>query len=178
MLKIANPRWLSYFSFMVHLKKILLEKNHPVIQFFKYSMCGGMAMVVDMITFFLVAWLLFPALTENDILVRLFNIQIEPVAEVIRSVNFVLSNILAFFVSNMTAYVLNILFVFKTGKHSRRKELGLFYLVSGISVGIGVLVGVVLIKGFGLSTTSSYIAKAVSTVLINYAARKFIIFRG
>ena len=36
----------------------------------------------------------------------------------------------------------------------------------------------VLIQVFGLSTSSSYIAKAVSTTLINYAARKFIIFHG
>jgi putative flippase GtrA len=85
---------------------------------------------------------------------------------------------MAFMVSNLTAYVLNILFVFKSGKHSRRKELGLFYLVSAISVGIGVAIGAVLIKGFGLSTTYSYIAKAVSTTLINYVARKFIIFHG
>jgi putative flippase GtrA len=160
------------------LKKILLDKNQPVIQFFKYSMCGGMAMAVDMITFFLVAWLVFPALTEDDILVRIFHMKVEPVAEGARTMNFVIGNTIAFMVSNMTAYVLNILFVFKAGKHSRWKELGLFYLVSGISVGIGVLVGVVLIKGFGLSTTSSYVAKAVSTTLINYAARKFIIFHG
>jgi len=163
---------------MVSLKKLLLEKSHPGIQFLKYSICGGMALAADMITFFLVAWLLFPALTENDILVRLFNLEIESVGAGIRTINFVLGNVIAFMVSNMTAYILNILFVFKAGKHSRGKELGLFYLVSGISVGIGVLVGVVLIQGLGWSTSSSYIAKAVSTTLINYAARKFIIFHG
>ena len=160
------------------MKKILFGKDHPVFQFFKYSMCGGVAMATDMVAFFLVAWLLFPALTENDVLVRLFNMQIEVVPEGVRTTNFIIGNTIAFMVSNMTAYILNILFVFKAGKHSRWKELGLFYLVSGISVGIGVLVGVVLIQGFGLSTTSSYIAKAVSTTLINYAARKFIIFHG
>ncbi len=178
MLEFAFPRRFSYFKFMIRLKKILLEKNHSVIQFFKYSMCGGLAMAVDMLVFFLVAWLLFPALTEHDVLVKILHIQIEPIAEGIRSLNFVLSNIVAFLVSNMTAYILNILFVFKAGKYSRRKELGLFYLVSGISVGLGVLVGVILIKGFGFSTTSSYVAKAISTVLINYVARKFIIFKG
>jgi putative flippase GtrA len=163
---------------MTLLKKILVEKNHSGIQFLKYAMCGGVAFATDMVTFFLVAWLLFPALTETDLFVRIFNMQIEPVAEGTRSVNFVIGNGIAFMVSNMTAYILNVLFVFKAGKHSQAKELGLFYLVSGISVGIGVLVGVVLIEGFGLSTTSSYVAKAVSTTLINYAARKFIIFHG
>lgn len=160
------------------LKKLLFEKNHPGVQFFKYAMCGGMAMATDMIAFFLVAWLLFPALTENDLLVRLFHMQVEAIPEHVRVMNFCIGNAIAFMVSNFTAYILNILFVFKAGKHSRWKELGLFYLVSGISVGIGVAIGVVLIKGFGLSTTCSYIAKAVSTTLINYAARKFIIFHG
>ncbi|MDF7800604.1 GtrA family protein [Pontiellaceae bacterium B1224] len=163
---------------MVALKKILLEKDHPGIQFLKYSMCGGMALATDMITFFLIAWLVFPALTEGDFLVRIFHLQVEPVPEGIRTLNFILGNAIAFVVSNMTAYILNILFVFKSGKHNRWKELGLFYLVSGISVGLGVLIGAVLIEWFGLSTTSSYVAKAISTTLINYAARKFFIFNG
>jgi putative flippase GtrA len=163
---------------MDSVKKILLEKNHAGIQFLKYAMCGGVAMAADMITFFLVAWLLFPALTEADVLVRLFHMPVEAIPEHVRIVNFCIGNVMAFMVSNLTAYVLNILFVFKSGKHSRRKELGLFYLVSAISVGIGVAIGAVLIKGFGLSTTYSYIAKAVSTTLINYVARKFIIFHG
>ena len=76
------------------------------------------------------------------------------------------------------ADILNVLFVFKAGKHSRWKEVGLFYLVSAISVGIGVGLGAVLIRGFGLSTTFSYIAKAISTTLINFVARKYIIFNG
>lgn len=163
---------------MLSVKKILLDKEHAGVQFLKYSMCGGLALAADMITFFLVAWLLFPALTEGDILVRIFDMQIEPVAEGARTLNFILGNIIAFMVSNMTAYILNIFFVFKAGKHSRWKELGLFYLVSGVSVGIGVAIGVVLIKGLGMSTTSSYVAKVVSTTLINYAARKFFIFHG
>jgi len=159
-------------------KNILLEKNHPGIQFLKYSMCGGTAMAVDMVVFFLVAWLLFPALTENDVLVSLFSMEVEPIPEHMRTINFCIGNAIAFMASNLTAYILNVLFVFKAGKHSRGKEVGLFYLVSAVSVGIGVGIGAVLIQGFGLSTTFSYIAKAISTVLINYAARKYIIFHG
>ena len=159
-------------------RNTLLGKNHPGIQFLKYSMCGGTAMAVDMVVFFLVAWLLFPALTENDVLVRLFSMEVEPVPEHMRTINFCIGNAMAFMASNLTAYILNVLFVFKAGKHSRWKEVGLFYLVSAISVGIGVGIGAVLIQGFGLSTTFSYVAKAVSTTLINYAARKYIIFHG
>ena len=135
-------------------------------------------MAVDMVVFFLVAWLLFPALTENDILVRLFSMDVETVPEHVRTLNFCLSNIIAFMVSNLTAYILNILFVFEAGRHNRWKEVGLFYLVSTISVGIGVGIGAALIAAFSMSTTVSYIAKAVSTTLINFVARKYIIFKG
>jgi putative flippase GtrA len=110
--------------------------------------------------------------------VRLFSLQIEPVPEHLRTLHFCLGNVIAFAASNLTAYILNILFVFRAGRHGRGTELALFYLVSGISVGLGVLIGAVLIEGFGTSTTVSYIAKAVSTTLINFVARKYLIFHG
>jgi putative flippase GtrA len=159
-------------------KKLLVQKDHAGFQFLKYAVCGGIAFATDMIVFFLVAWTLFPALTENDLFVRVFNMQVEAIPDHVRTINFCIGNIIAFAVSNLTAYVLNIFFVFKAGRHSRWKEMGLFYLVSAVSVGIGVAVGAALIQFFGLSTSTSYIAKAVSTTLINYAARKFIIFHG
>jgi putative flippase GtrA len=177
-LEFANYLRLRYLTLMQMVKKILQEKDHPGIQFLKYAFCGGCASVVDIVTFFLIAWLLFPALTEGDVFVRIFHLQIEPISESVRTVNFVIGSFIAFMISNMTAYILNVLFVFKSGKHSRWKELGLFYLVSGISIGIGVAVGALLINVFSFSTSSSYVAKAVSATLINYAARKFIIFKG
>ena len=160
------------------MKNLLFEKNHIGIQFIKYSLCGGTAMAVDMISFFLVAWLLFPALTENDILVRMFNIDVEPMPDFVRTLNFCIANAIAFMISNLTAYILNILFVFKAGRHNRWKEVGLFYLVSAISVGIGVGIGAALIAAFSMSTTVSYIAKAISTTLINFLARKYFVFQG
>jgi putative flippase GtrA len=163
---------------VLSLNKILLEKSHSGIQFLKYALCGCVALATDMLVFFLVAWLFFPALTESDVLVQLLHIPVEAIPENVRTLNFCIGSVIAFLVSNLTAYILNVLFVFTAGKHSRRKEVGLFYLVSAISVGIGIGLGAVLIQRFGLSTTSSYIAKAISTTLINYAARKYIIFHG
>lgn len=159
-------------------KKILLEKNHPGIQFLKYSACGGFAFAADIVTFFLVAWFFFPALTDDDIIVKLFNLTVEAPPEGARGFNFVICSIFAFIVSNFVAYILNVLFVFKAGRHSLLKEFGLFYLVSGISIGIGTAVGYVLIEMFGLGTTYSYVAKSISATLINYAGRKFFIFHG
>lgn len=163
---------------MKFVKKILLDKSHPGIQFFKYFLCGGFAFASDVVTFFLMGWFFFPALSDDDVLVRILKLSVEAPPEDMRMINFVICSAIAFFVSNLVAYVLNIVFVFKSGKHSFWKEFGLFYLVSGVSIGLGVAIGAVLIDVFGLGTTYSYVAKSISATLINYAARKFFIFHG
>jgi len=141
-------------------------------------MCGVTALSVDMIIAFIVAWLWLPALNGDELFVKWFGLQYDTVSEATRTTNFIIGSIIAFMVSNLTAYILNVLFVFKAGKHSRLKEVGMFYLVSALSVGIGVAIGASLIPWLGLPYDYSYIAKAVSTTLINYVARKYIIFHG
>jgi len=156
----------------------LAEKDNNLVQFLKYGICGGIATGVDMVAFFLLAWFAFPALAQDDILVKLLNLSPEPITEALRGRNFIIDSILCFMVSNMTAYILNILFVFKSGKHKRHHELLLFYAVSVISLILATAAGWVLISVFGLGTTWSYVAKMVAAVLINYAGRKFFIFNG
>ena len=161
-----------------HISAFLSEKDNPVIQFFKYGVCGGLATGVDMVAFFLLAYFAFPALAQDDIFVKLLNLSPEPITEALRARNFVIDSILCFLVSNMTAYILNVLFVFKSGKHKRHHELMLFYAVSVVSLILATLAGWVLISVFGLGTTWSYVAKMVFAVMINYAGRKFFIFHG
>ena len=162
---------------MNEIKKLALDKKNTGVQFLKYAFCGGLALVTDALVFFLTAWLLFPALTQNDSLVRIFHLSIVDVPEHIRTINFCINSGIAFLVSNFVAYVLNVIFVFQRGRHGWLMEIGLFYLVSALSVGIGVALGALLIHGFNLSTSFSYVAKVVTTTLINFAARKFIIFK-
>ena len=164
-----------------HIQAFLSEKENPFVQFIKYGMCGGAATAVDMTVFFLFAWLAFPALTESDPFTKLLgflNFDIRAVSESVRLRNYWIDKGICFLFSNFTAYVLNVLFVFKAGKHKRHHELMLFYAVSLISFFIGTFVGAWLIKGFGLDTTYSYIAAMISALLINYAGRKFFIFHG
>ena len=156
----------------------LTNKEHPVLQFVKYGMCGGIATGVDVVAFFLLAWFAFPALTQDDLLVKLLHLSPEPITEAIRSRNFVIDSLICFLFSNLTAYILNVLFVFKSGKHKRHHELMLFYAVSTVSLILATAAGWVLINTFGLSTTWSYVAKMVAALLINYAGRKFFIFHG
>jgi putative flippase GtrA len=163
---------------MLTLKKILHEKDHAGLQFFKYFVCGGVAFATDVILFFVVGWLFFPALKEDEFLVRLFRIQVEAVSDAERSRNFILCSAIAFLISNLIAYILNVLFVFKAGRHGFWKEFGLFYLISGISIAIGTGLGALLVYSLGLSALFSYVAKAFSSTMINYSGRKFFIFHG
>ncbi len=159
----------------------LTNKENPFVQFIKYGLCGGAATAVDMTLFFLFAWLVFPALTESDPFTKLLGIlhlDIRTVSESVRLRNYWIDKTICFLFSNFTAYILNVMFVFKAGKHKRHHELMLFYAVSLVSFFIGTFVGGVLIKTFGLDTTYSYLAAMVSALLINYAGRKFFIFHG
>lgn len=164
-----------------HIQAFLTEKDNHLVQFIKYGMCGGAATVVDMTVFFLFAWLVFPALTESDPFTKLLgilNLDIRTVSESLRLRNYWIDKVICFLFSNLTAYVLNVLFVFKAGKHKRHHELILFYAVSLVSFLFGTFIGAWLIKGCGLDTTYSYIAAMISSLLINYAGRKFFIFHG
>ena len=156
----------------------LTDKENPFIQFIKYGLCGGIATGIDMLVFFLLAWFVFPALATDDIFVKLFHLSPEPITEAVRARNFVVDSFLCFLVANMIAYVLNVLFVFKSGKHKRHHELMLFYAVSVTSLILATFSGWLLISVFGLGTTWSYVAKVIAALMINYAGRKFFIFRG
>ena len=164
---------------MSHLKTFLKNKDHIGVQFIKYAFCGGVAVFADIVAFFLLAWLVFPALTSDETIVKLFHLDIVevPDSEFFRILNLCIGKTLAFFISNTVAYLLNILFVFRSGKHSRLKEMGLFYLVSGISVGIGIALGALITFFFHSDGIVFYLTTAISTMLINFVARKFIIFK-
>lgn len=155
-----------------------LLANENLIQFIKYGLAGGLATVVHICMFHLVAWKLFPALQENDHAVRLLNLKIRPINEYQRARNSMISNTIAFLISNLVAYITNILWVFQPGRHPFIIEILLFYAVSGISVLIGTMLMGVLIRRFGMLTTYAFVTNIITAVMINYAMRKFFIFHG
>jgi len=160
------------------LQQFMGHDSGPVIQFIKYAIAGGVATAVDVVAFYFLSWRILPALKEDDPLLKFIPLKIKPVEEHVRSRRFVINTAIAFIFSNFSAYLINILWVFESGRHSWPVELALFYAVSGISLAIGTAIGWVLIKRLHLSTTASYIAKGVSALLVNFVCRKFIIFRA
>jgi putative flippase GtrA len=155
-----------------------LLENETLIQFIKYALAGGVATLTHICIFHIVGWKLFPCLQEKDPAVRLFRLKIQQKDDYHRARNSMIANTIAFLVSNMVAYILNILWVFERGRHHIVVEIFFFYLVSGISVAIGTVLMGFLIKRFGMLTTYAFFSNIISAVMINYAVRKFFIFQG
>ena len=160
------------------LKQFKGHQHGPLVQFIKYGIAGAIATVVHVSLFFLLAWKVFPALTVSDPIAGFLDITPSPITDSQRAFHAALNNFIAFLVSNFVVYTINIKWVFEPGRHSRWKEISMFYLVSGGSVAIGILIQSILIDFYGLDTTYAFGINIVVCLLINYAARKFFIFKG
>ena len=160
------------------LKKFLSHDSGHLMQFIKYGIAGGLATVTNIVLIQLAAWKIWPCLQDSDILVKLLKLNPAPITDQVRALNFIYCTIFAFIFSNAVAYALNLLFVFKGGRHHWVVEIALFYLVSGISIFIGTALAAALINFAGVSTDVAVITNIVTAVLINYAMRKFFIFKS
>jgi putative flippase GtrA len=160
------------------LKQFTQRQANPFIQFVKYSIAGGVATTVHIVFFFLLAWKVFPALTGDDIVVRLLGLSVAGISDALRARNSMIDNVIVFMFSNFTAYILNILWVFEPGRHHRVLEILMFYAASGVSMVVGTSLMGLLIAWFQLSTTVAFSANIATALLINYTMRKFVIFKG
>jgi len=182
-------------------KQFVQREASPLVQFIKYAICGGGASAVHITIFFLLSWLLIPALNDTDIIVRMLHLSTGAISDTIRARNAMTNNALAFIVSNLTAYLLNILWVFESGRRyapvdmalrklglcqratlcacvHRTAEVAMFYAVSGIAIILGTFLMGVLINQWHFTTTVAFGAQCVVAALINFALRKFMIFKG
>lgn len=162
------------------LRKQLGHDASPLVQFIKYGIAGGAATATHILVFFLAGWFLFPCLTQDDIVVRLFGLTVPAadLTETRRAFHALYCSTIGFFFSNALCYLLNRWFVFKPGRHHWMVELLLFFAASGFSLLVGSTVQTVLIRQFGFQTSVSFAANIVASLLINFVARKFFIFKG
>jgi len=162
---------------VAQLRGFLHHDAGPWAQFFKYGISGVTASCVHIFLFFLLGWRLFPALTSDDWMVRLLNVTPgEVLDEGQRAWHAAICTTLAFLVSNAVAYVLNILFVFKKGRHHWVLEIGMFYAVSAVALVIGTGLQSWLIVQYGVMTTLAFGMNTFSALLINYTMRRYVIF--
>ena len=160
------------------LQQFMQREAGPVVQFLKYAIGGGIATMTHVFVFHLCAWKLFPALQDSDHAVRLFKFRLPEQDNRTRSRNSMIDNCIAFVLSCLVAYLINIYWVFEPGRHHFIVEIGLFYAVSGVSLVIGTGIMGFLIRRYGVLTTYAFLANILSALLINFAMRKFVIFDG
>ena len=158
--------------------QLLSNQAGALVQFIKYGISGCVAVAAHILVFHLVAWKVFFALQSNDWFVRLFNLPIRELDDSARSQNSMLSNVIAFMVSNLVAYIINVYWVFVPGRYHWIVEVALFYLVSGVALVVGTVIMGLLIKRFGMLTTYAFGSNIFAALMINYAMRKFFIFKG
>jgi putative flippase GtrA len=160
------------------LKQFTSRDAHPVVQFIKYGLAGCVATSVDISVFYFLSWKVFPALTADDSVVKLLGMPITVIDELTRSRHYLLNKAITFLFSNFTAYIINVLWVFEPGRHKKWVEFSLFYAVSIVSFALGTFLGWFVIKVFGMTTTAAYVANMFASLMVNYACRKYLVFKG
>ena len=149
-----------------------------MFQFVKYGISGCIAVATNVLVFHVVAWKVFFALQPEDWFIRFFGLPIPELDNTTRSRNSMKANIIAFTVSNLVAYLINIYWVFIPGRYTWVVEISLFYLVSGVAMVMGTMLMGFLIRQFGILTTYAFGSNIFTAVMINYVMRKFVIFNG
>jgi putative flippase GtrA len=154
------------------------RQHGPLVQFVKYAIAGAGATAVHVMLFYFFAFKVLPALNQRDFLVGLLHLHVPVVSDAVRARNSAIDNVIAFVFSNLTAYLINIAWVFESGRHHRVLEIGFFYLVSGTSLFIGTVLMGLLIGRFGVTTTLAFAVNVVVSMMVNFVLRKYAIFKG
>lgn len=153
------------------LARIRAREVPPLIQFFAYSVCGGLATIVFMGLVVFLSYKVFPAM-DNMI------VDGKPITDDLRARDLLINNTIAFLAANVVAYVTNVLFVFKTGRHHPVMEFVYFTAGSSVSFVISQFAGPWLVHTYGLPTWVAIITNLVAAILLNFVIRKFFVFKG
>ena len=137
------------------------------VQFMKYVLCGLAATFITLVIVIALGATVLPAF---DGLVG-YEIPKEQ-----RQFNLTLANLISFPFANVVVYFLNVFWVFTPGRHSRWREFWLFTSISAVSFGAGLFGGPLLIGWFNIPSWSAQLGFMVTSALVNFACRKFLIF--
>ena len=160
------------------IKEFLHHKENPFVQFVKYVLSGGTAVAVDTLLFYLLAWLVFPCMRLSDPVARfiqMLGFEVHEATEDELKRNFLIIKGICFLVSNAVVYVLNILFVFESGRHRRPVEIALFFGFSLLQLVFIWIARVLIVAGW--EVTYSNLTMLAVGVVVNYFVRKFLVFK-
>lgn len=158
--------------------QLLGNESGNLTQLVKYAISGGIATIIHILVFHLVAWKIFYALEANDWFIKIMKLPVRQISHRARARNAMKANAVAFISSTLVAYLIDIYWVFIPGRHHWLVEVSLFYLVSGVALAAATAVMVFLIRRFGMLTSHALGANIFAGAMINYAMRKFFIFAG
>jgi len=144
---------------------------HPLLQFIKYGLCGGLSLATQLIVFYSLAYTILPAMDH-------MTVNGAPITDELRARNAIIANSIGFIFSNCVAYFSNAIWVFQRGRHHPWLEFGLFTGVALFAHLVALFCGPVLIKLYGIPTHLSQLFFIISAVMVNYVSRKLIIFKG
>jgi putative flippase GtrA len=148
----------------------LKGKEAPfIVQFFKYGLCGFIAFITHNGVAFWLSRTVFPAMPSLPAAAGLTQDALGD--------NQAYANWAALAVSNIVAYVTNVLWVFTGGRHHRVIEFVIFTAINVVSGAAGIFAGPML---RGVLGTSWWIAQAtliVTSALVNFVCRKFLVFK-
>ena len=153
---------------------------HPAIQFCKYAFVGALSTLVNLLAAFAFARWVFPCITAEDPIVRLFGLNIPEFTgtDATRALLYAFSWVCAFLVSNTFCYVLNRRFVFVPGRLKPIAEFLSFMAVGALAMAVGLALSWALIRFLGTQTSIGAIVNMFTSLCINYALRKFVVFKG
>ena len=139
-----------------------------LVQFGKYGACGVVAVIFHAAIVYTIGLTINPAVGEH-------------IPKEIKETRTMWNNAAAFFLSNFVAYGLNVMFVFKPGRHGKRKEIILFFIISGISFFAGLFAIPLVFSAIDSNKGIEHFANLgfiVTSALVNFICRKFIVFAG
>lgn len=147
-------------------------------QVFKYGIIGVLATIINLVVAELFAAYVLPCLGPDDLFVKHLGFAASGVDDARRAVLAVYCNFAGFFVANLVCWLLNRKFVFTPGRHHWLLEYLYFLAGSGFAIAIGSGLIWFLVRFYGMQTTYSFVVNVMASVTINFAVRKFFVFKG
>jgi putative flippase GtrA len=164
------------------LKKILSHEAGPFWQFVKYGVIGVLSTCVQTAIFYLLAATCLKCLTPDDWAVRFLGLSAATFTGheawyASRGTLAAADTGCGFVVANIFCWLMNRWFVFVPGKYRWTVELGMFFGVSTVATVVALCVMKVLIDCAGMMTSLAVFVEVAVSFLMNFFARKFVIFK-
>ena len=160
------------------LQRFLSHDAGPVAQFVKYGAVGVAATLCQLGVFYLLASFWLQCLGADDFAVKTLGLPAAEagISDATRSWRFVVDTACGFTVANVFCWLMNRAFVFRPGRFPWFAEFCMFFGVAALAMGLAAGVCWLLINFVGLMTTLAVVLEVMLSFLLNYFARKFLIF--